>query len=345
MNNLKIVDKKIGVIGTGSFGTAVANLIAEKADVLLFGRNPEVVDKINSKRFYKNVKIHSNILAINDLKQLAEECDLIFPIVPSGNFRNLIKELAPYVKPYHILIHGTKGLDCREIADSLGKRTEVFTMSEVIRQESSVVRIGCLSGPNISQEILQEQPAATVIASQYKEVIDIGKKVLRSKRFQVYSTFDIRGAELAGALKNIFAISAGILNGLNLGYNLFGLLITRALTEMIHFGKALGADLKPFLGVAGIGDLVTTASSPKSRNYTVGKYIADGKSLNEILGLMEEVAEGINTIHWANKLADLHHLTVPITRMMHRVLYENYDPKTAIEYLIRIDYEHDVDYL
>ena len=338
-------NKKIGIIGTGSFGTAVANLIAENTNVLLYGRKKLIVDQINNSHFYKDVTIHSNVEAINDLKQLTEECDLIFPIVPSGNFRDLMKDLAPFLKPYHLLIHGTKGLDCKEVEDSLGVRTEVFTMSEVIRQECSVVRIGCLSGPNISREILEKQPAATVIASQYKEVIDIGKKVLRSKRFQVSSTFDIRGAELAGALKNIFAISAGILNGLNLGYNLFGLLITRALTEMIHFGQALGADLKPFLGVAGIGDLVTTASSSKSRNYTVGKYIAQGKSMEEILDLMEEVAEGVNTIHWANKLADIHQLAVPITRMMYRVLYENYDPKDALEYLLRIDYDDDVDYL
>ena len=342
MNSQK---KKIGIIGTGSFGTAVANLIAENASVLLYGRNKTIVDQINTTHFYKNVTIHSNVLAINDLKELTEQCDLIFPIVPSGNFRELMQSLAPFLKPYHLLIHGTKGLDCREVTDSLGTRTEVFTMSEVIRQESSVVRMGCLSGPNISKEILEKQPAATVIASQYKEVIDAGKKVLRSKRFQVSSTFDIRGAELAGALKNIFAISAGILNGLNLGYNIFGLLITRGLTEMIHFGQALGADLKPFLGVAGIGDLVTTASSPKSRNYTVGQYIAKGNSMDEILELMDEVAEGVNTIHWAKKLADIHDLAVPITRIMHRVLYENYDPRSAIEYLIRIDYDDDVDYL
>lgn len=338
-------NKKIGVIGTGSFGTAVANLIAENADVLLYGRNKMIVDKINNTHFHKNVTIHKKVEAINDLERLTKECDLIFPIVPSENFRSLMKDLGLFLKPYHLLIHGTKGLDCKEVEDSLGVRTEVFTMSEVIRQESSVVRIGCLSGPNISQEILEEQPAATVIASPYQEVINIGKKVLRSKRFQVSSAFDIRGAELAGALKNIFAISAGILNGLNLGYNLFGLLITRALTEMIHFGKALDADLKPFLGVAGIGDLVTTASSPKSRNYTVGKYIAEGKSMDEILDLMEEVAEGMKTIHWAKKLADIHGLAVPITRMMYRVLYENYEPKDALELLLRVDYDDDVDYL
>ena len=337
--------KRIGVLGTGSFGTAVANLIAENAEVLLYGRNEAVVKSMNETRHHKSTDIHSNITAINDLEQLAEQCDLIFPIVPSSNFRAMMRDLSPYLRPYHMLIHGTKGLDCREVTNELGHKTEVFTMSEVIQQESNVVRIGCLSGPNISKEILQEQPAATVIASRYREVIESGKRVLKSKRFQVSSTFDIRGAELAGALKNIFAISAGILNGLNLGYNLFGLLITKGLTEMIYFGKALGADLKPFLGVAGIGDLVTTASSPKSRNYTVGHYIAEGKSLEEISELMEESAEGINTILWAKKLADANNLAVPITRMMYRVLYENYNPKEALEYLLRIDYEHDVDYL
>lgn len=338
-------DKKVGIIGMGSFGTAIANLIAANTNVLWYGRNETVIKAINDNHFYKNTHLHQNILAINDLEQITAECDLIFPVVPSSNFRVMMQGLSPLLKPYHMLIHGTKGLDCKETDDSFFNKTEVFTMSEVIAQESCVLRIGCLSGPNISKEILEEQPAATVIASEFREVINVGKKALRGNRFQVFSTRDIRGAELAGALKNIFAISAGILNGYQLGNNLFGLLITRAISEMIHFGKALGADIKPFLGIAGVGDLVTTASSQNSRNFRAGQYLAQGKSLADIKELMDEVAEGVNTILWAKRLADTHNLSVPITRMMYRVLYENYNAKDALEYLLRINYEHDVDYL
>lgn len=335
--------RKVGVIGAGSFGTAVANLLAQNVDVLLYARNEDLVRKIQETGQHKGVTLHERVKMVNSLELVANECELIFPIVPSNNFRDLMRTLAPYLKPYHFLIHGTKGLtsDGEEILSS----KNIYTMSDVIAQESSVVRIGCLSGPNISKEILAGQPAATVIASRFHEVINMGKSVLSSNLMQVYSTKDIRGAELAGALKNIIAIGAGIVGGLNLGSNVWGLLITRGLTEMIHFGKALGTDVKPFLGVAGIGDLVTTASSSNSRNYTVGYHLAKEKKLDEIMELMEETAEGIQTVRFAKKIADQHHLQVPITRMVYRILYEDYKAKDAFDFLIRIKYVSDVDFL
>lgn len=335
--------QKVGVIGAGSFGMAIASLLAENNEVLIYARNPATLKAINEERKHKNAKVHPRITGVNNMEIVAKECKLIFPIVPSSNFRSMMKDFAPYLKPYHFLIHGTKGLDIGNLEDI--NTNTVHRMSQVIKQESAVVRIGCLSGPNIAHEILEGQLTATVIASRFKEVIDVGKEVLRSRRIQVYTSEDIRGAELAGALKNIIAIAAGILSGLGLGRNLWGLLITRGLTEMIHFGKALGADIKPFLGVAGIGDLVTTASSKNSRNYTVGYLIAKGKTLAEINAIMEEVAEGLRTVQVAKQLADTYQLEVPITRMVYQVLYENVTIEEAMEYFVRLDYEHDVDYL
>lgn len=337
----KILTQPVGIIGAGSFGTAIANLLAENVDVMIYARNPKTIQAINIDRRHKEVKILDRIRAVKDLQTVAQQCQLIFPIVPASNFRMMMRDLSPHLTPAHFLIHGTKGLDTtRE-----DKAQQIFTISEIIAQESTVRRIGCLSGPNISKEILAGQPAATVIASHFREVIDAGFSVLRSSRMQVYSSRDIRGAELAGALKNIIAIAAGILNGLDLGKNMWGLLITRGLTEMIHFGKALGADVKPFLGVAGIGDLITTASSVNSRNFTVGRWLAKGKSLEEIKNEMEEVAEGVHTVRLAKSLADQFKLQVPITRMVYRILYANYSPVDALDYLIGLDYEHDVDYL
>ena len=335
--------KTVGVIGAGSFGTAVANLLAYNVDVLLYARNEKLIEQINETRQHKGVVLHERIKMVNSLELVANECELIFPVIPSNNFRDLMRTLAPYLKPYHFLIHGTKGLTAEGEEILSGKN--IYTMSDVIAQESSVVRIGCLSGPNISKEILAGQPAATVIASRFKEVVDMGKSVLSSHLMQVYSTKDIRGAELAGAFKNIVAIGAGIVGGLNLGSNVWGLLITRGLNEMIHLGKALGADVKPFLGVAGIGDLVATASSRNSRNYTVGYHLAQEKSLEEIIEMMEETAEGIQTVRFAKKIADQYNLQVPITRMVYRILYEDYKAKDAFEFLIRIKYVSDVDYL
>ncbi|MFQ3214769.1 MAG: glycerol-3-phosphate dehydrogenase (NAD(P)+), partial [Marivirga sp.] len=179
-------DKPIGVIGAGSFGLAVANLLAENNKVLLYARNPDVVHQINKKRLIDGFDIDLNITAINDVKELAESCDIIFPVVPSANFREMIQTISPYLHPYHILIHGTKGL---ELSLDEGKKLEDYatlerkhirTMSEVIMDESVVVRIGCLAGPNLAREIGRKLPAATVIASHFDEVIQIGQQLLRS---------------------------------------------------------------------------------------------------------------------------------------------------------------------
>jgi glycerol-3-phosphate dehydrogenase (NAD(P)+) len=218
-------------------------------------------------------------------------------------------------------------------------------MSEVIRQESVVVRIGCLSGPNLAKEINEGQPTATVIGSKFDEVVNLGKKVLSSRYFQVFGTYEILGAELAGALKNIIAIGSGILGGLGLGKNIQALLITRGLMEMIYFGKALGASPKPFVGTAGIGDLVCTATSSDSRNYSLGFHMGQGKKVEEILATMPEVAEGVRTLKIAKYLADQLKLHVPITQMLYRAVYEGYDMREAIEYLMRYPYYVDVDFM
>ena len=218
-------------------------------------------------------------------------------------------------------------------------------MSEVIREESVVVRIGCLSGPNLASEIFEGQPTATVIGSRFDEVIDIGKKVLSSRHFQVFGTYDIKGAELAGALKNIIAIGSGILSGLGLGKNIQALLITRGLMEMIYFGKAFGATPKPFVGTAGIGDLVCTATSMSSRNFTFGYRQGRGEKKEEIMSSMPEMAEGVRTLKIARKLADELKLHVPITQMLFKAVYEEYDLRQAIEYLMRYPYYVDVDFI
>lgn len=335
--------RPVGVIGAGSFGTAMAMLMAHNQPVLLYARNSDLVKHLNAGGQHKGIVLPKAVRATADLAEIGAGCDLIFPIVPSKNFRALMRNLSPYVTPAHILIHGTKGLDTG--GSELRTARHVLTMSDVILQESAVVRIGCLSGPNISREILEGQPAATVVASRFQEVIDAGKEAIRGPKMQVYSNRDIRGAELAGALKNIIALGSGVLGGLGLGKNIWGLLITRGLTEMIHFGQALGADVKPFLGVAGIGDLVTTASSTASRNYSLGYRIGQGESLASALDKMDEVAEGAYTVQLAKQLADQYQLKVPITRMVHRILYENYPASDALDFLIRLSYAHDVDYL
>jgi glycerol-3-phosphate dehydrogenase (NAD(P)+) len=224
-------------------------------------------------------------------------------------------------------------------------RKNVFTMSEVIKQESVVVRVGCLSGPNLATEILAGQPAATVIGSEYNEVIKLGQKALNSKYFHVFGTHQLLGAELAGALKNVIAIGSGILEGKGMGKNIQAMLITRGLTEMIYFGKALGAKPDAFLGTAGIGDLVATATSANSRNFTVGLRLAKGESIADISKSMVETAEGIRTLRITRSLARHYKLHTPITEMLHEIVFEGFDIEKAMDYLMEYPYGVDVDFL
>ena len=255
------------------------------------------------------------------------------------------------MKPYHVLIHGTKGLDLVGLDEGELKRNtpvtraNIRTMSEVIIQETSVIRIGCLSGPNLANEILEGQPTATLVASRFDEVIELGKAALNSKQFHVFGSYEILGAELAGAFKNIIAIGAGILGGKGMGHNIQAMLLTRGLTEMIAFGKQLGASNQAFLGTAGIGDLIATASSTNSRNYTFGMRLAKGESREDILNTMSEVAEGVRTLRLAHLLTRTYRLHVPISEMLYRVVFENFDIDRAIEYLMEYPYDVDVDFV
>ncbi|MFK7809903.1 MAG: NAD(P)H-dependent glycerol-3-phosphate dehydrogenase, partial [Saprospiraceae bacterium] len=285
--------KTIGVIGAGSFGTTIANLLSINRRVILYTRQPALVEKINKEHRHFDLDLSKNIVATNDIEQVAKECHLIFLIVPSLNFRSMMKDLSPFLHPYHLLIHGTKGFDVTDISESelatkSFNRSNIHTMSEVIAQESSVVRIGCLSGPNLAKEIMAGQPAATVIASKFTEVIKKGRNALDSSRFHVFGTHDLLGAELAGALKNAIAIGSGILGGLGMGKNIQALLLTRGLMEMIYFGKSMGAKSTAFVGTAGIGDLIATATSRDSRNYSFGMRMAKGGSLETIQQTMPE---------------------------------------------------------
>lgn len=344
-------EKPVAVIGAGNFGTVIANILALNRQVLLYARDEDVVHRINKTKENRGHVMHSNVEATHDLAKLAHECDVIFPMVPSTHFRAMMKHLSPHLHPYHILIHGTKGFDITLPADesieTIPKlsRQQVKTMSEVIQEESVVVRVGCLAGPNLAKELAQRQPGATVVASHFNEVIQLGKRLLRNDRFQVYENRDILGVEIAGVLKNIIAIASGALSGLGYGENAKGLLISRGAVEMVYLGRALGGDLKAFLGVAGIGDLVTTCNSPMSRNFTVGYRLAKGEKLQDILANMTEVAEGVNTVRIAKKCADHYKIRALITDRLYKVLFEGMTVEEALDFLMRYPLNADIDFL
>lgn len=344
-------DKPVAVIGAGNFGSTVANLLALNRKVLLYARDQKVIDRIRATREHRGRRMHDNIEPTNDMAFVANSCDVIFPIVPSEHFRSMMRHLSPHLHPYHILIHGTKGLDITlppgQTVENVRKldRSQVKTMSEVIREESVAVRVGCLAGPNLSRELDAGQPAATVVASHFNEVVNIGKRLLRNDRFQVYGNNDMVGVELAGVLKNVIAIAAGALSGMGYGENAKGLLISRGMVEMIYLGRALGGNTTAFLGVAGVGDLVTTCSSSLSRNYTIGYRLAQGETLKDILASTDEVAEGINTVRIAKKCADHYKVRAPITSKLYQVLFEDLTVKQALNYLMRYPLNVDIDFL
>ena len=348
MSSTNISHKFVGVIGAGSFGTAIANILAEKSRVLLYVRDKVKADIIKESGKIGTHELSDQIKITNEISDIGEQCEIIFPIVPSTNFRSMIKTLSPFLKPYHILIHGTKGLDFtapEEGVKSELSRAHVKTMSEVILEETSVLRVGCLAGPNLSKELEEKQPAATVIASRFEEVIDAGQKLLKNDRFLVYGSSDLIGIELCGVLKNIIAIGTGAVSGMGLGENSKAMLISRGMVEMIYIGNALGGNTKAFLGLAGVGDLVATCSSKLSRNFTVGYRLAKGETLDQIIASMEEVAEGVNTIRIIKQLSESYKIRVPITETLHKIIDGEMTIEDAYTYFMKFPFRAEIDFI
>jgi glycerol-3-phosphate dehydrogenase (NAD(P)+) len=339
----------VGVIGAGSFGITVARLLAVNKDVFLFSRKQELVDKINTTHNHLGYDLAENITATNDIAFVCSNSKIIFLIVPSSAMRATVAAMKDYLTPSHIIIHGTKGLDTSMINEQDFNEghfdiKNVFTMSEVIAQESTVLRIGCMAGPNLALEILQGLPAATVIASEFDEVIKAGQDVLSGKKFVVFGSYDIKGAEIAGAYKNIIAMAAGIVHGRQLGKNMEALLITRGLGEMIEFGTSLGHSGQAFFGAAGLGDVIATSGSTKSRNHTFGSRFAKGESRDDILKDSPEVIEGVRTLKIIYHIAKNRKINLPIIGLLYRVIYEDFNLDRAIEILMSSTYATDVDF-
>ncbi len=340
----------VGVIGAGVFGTAIANLLAENRDVILYSRRPEVIESISTSRVNRGQKINARIKPTTSIEEITSSCTLIFPVVSSSSFSEMIRTFSPYLRPDHILIHGTKGLDVRlKQGETLTEKTflnrkMVRTMSEIILQETEVMRVGCLAGPNLASEIALGQPAASVIASRFDEVIREGQRALRSSRFQVFGNHDITGVELAGVLKNVIAIASGALSGLGYGENARALLISRGMVEMVHIGKLMGGEPKAFFGLAGVGDLIATCSSEKSRNFTVGYRLAKGEKIEDILSSMDEVAEGVNTVKVTNAFIHSAKTRAPMTETIYKCLFSGKTVKEGVDYLMNLPLGTDLDY-
>jgi glycerol-3-phosphate dehydrogenase (NAD(P)+) len=334
-------DKRVAVLGSGSFGTTVAHVVAGAGrPCIVWGRDEDVAREINEKhrnpRYFSDKPLAPQLRATTDLDEAARGAPLIVVAVASSAFREVSRRLGDFVTGDQVLLSATKGLEPRT-----HKR-----MSEILKEETCAKKVGALSGPNIAREILEGQPAATVVASRFREAIELGAQLLYGPRFRVYGNEDLVGVELAGALKNVIAIASGVSTGLGLGDNARSLLITRGLAEIQRLGVKLGADPLTFSGLAGIGDLFVTCTSPHSRIHLVGIGLAKGKKLEQILEELGEVAEGVNTTRVCRELASEAGVTMPIAEGVYKLLYEALPAKALFEDLMtrRQRYESDFDY-
>jgi glycerol-3-phosphate dehydrogenase (NAD(P)+) len=308
--------KNVAVIGGGSFGTVVANIIAHNGHhTHLWMRDVDQVESLNATRqnaaYMPGLELHEKVVATHDLSAVINGVDMIFVAVPSGSFRSVVKQMAPYLKPGVILISATKGIEA----------VTFRLMSQILAEEVAGARIAVLSGPNLAREIAQRTPTGTVVASADEEVRTLVQEVLRSDTFRVYSNNDMLGVEFGGSLKNIYAIIAGLADSQGMGQNTISMLITRSLTEMARFGVRLGADPMTFLGLSGVGDLIVTCSSPLSRNFRVGKALGEGKDIDMIINELGQVAEGVNTVKQVKQKADELGVSMPLCSSLYEIIY------------------------
>ncbi|KGF64754.1 NAD(P)H-dependent glycerol-3-phosphate dehydrogenase [Pseudomonas lutea] len=329
----------IAVLGGGSFGTAVANLLAGNGHrVKQWMRDPEqaaaIRDNRENPRYLKGIKVLDGVEAVTDLQATLQGSELVFVALPSSALRSV---LTPHVELLtgKMLVSLTKGIE----ADTFK------LMSEIVQDIAPAARIGVLSGPNLAREIAEHALTATVVASEDEELCQQVQAALHGRTFRVYASADRFGVELGGALKNVYAIIAGMAVALNMGENTKSMLITRALAEMTRFAVSQGANPMTFLGLAGVGDLIVTCSSPKSRNYQVGFALGQGLSLGEAVTRLGEVAEGVNTLKVLKAKAQELQVYMPLVAGLHAILFEGRTLEQVIELLMRAEPKTDVDFI
>ncbi|MBM3269079.1 MAG: NAD(P)-dependent glycerol-3-phosphate dehydrogenase [Candidatus Sericytochromatia bacterium] len=321
----------VGVVGGGSWGTAIAQILGDNGrDTLLWLRDAEVAAEINeshrNSKYLPESALAPQVVATTDLPRIGRECQVIFMVVPSHGLRDVARTLGDHLDGSHVLIHAVKGIEPESF-----KR-----MSQILREETATRKIGVLSGPNLAKEVAQHHPSATAIASRFEEVIEEGRRLLWSKSFRVYGSDDVVGTEIGGALKNVMAIASGIATGLGFGMNTMSLLLTRGLAEIARLGVAEGAQLLTFQGLSGIGDLMATCFSPLSRNYQVGLRLAKGERLDAIVGGMRQVAEGVKTTRTVFEWAKASGVYMPITEGVYRMLFDAAKPQDVLSDLMDI---------
>lgn len=330
---------RVAVLGGGSFGTALGNIVADNAhDVSLWLRDEARCDEINQQHtnaaYLPDITLNPNLAATTDLPAAVADCELVFVAVPSKSSRDVACEL-----------HQHLPADCTVISTTKGIEADGFQlMSQVLRQELPNAPIGVLSGPNLARELADRQITASVIASDDGRVCEQVQDLLKCSYFRVYAGDDMFGVELAGALKNCYAIMTGMAAALGAASNTMGFLLTRALAEMSRFAVEKGADPMTFMGLSGVGDLVVTCTSPLSRNYRVGFALGEGRDLDEVVSDLGQVAEGVNTVKLVKSESDRLGIYMPLVSGLYAIIYERASIGDVVEQMMSAAQTRDVEY-
>jgi len=320
---------RVAVLGAGSWGTTVATLACRRTPTLLWARRSEVADEINrahsNERYLPDTGLPKALRATDSIEEAVRNADAVVLGVPSHGLRAAAEDVAKFIRPWVPVISLAKGLE----------QGSQLRMTEVIREVLPNHRAGVLTGPNLAREIMSGFAAASVIAIDDDQIAPQLQRVFHSGLFRVYTSTDVVGCELGGALKNVIAIASGMGDGLGVGDNTRAAVITRGLAEISRLGVAMGGSPATFGGLAGMGDLIATCVSPQSRNRWVGHQLGQGRSIEEITDEMHMVAEGVKTSRVVLDLAERHGVEMPIAREVYGVVHEGNTPKRAYRGLVK----------
>lgn len=331
---------RVAVLGGGSFGTALASIAADNgARVRQWLRDPHLAAQINREhrngRYLPDYAMNPAVTASTKMAEVLEGAELVLVAIPSQAFRGVVRQARPWLNDKQILVSTTKGI-----------QEEGFKlMSQILEEETGFAHIGVISGPNLASEVAQKQLTATVIASDDPETRTRVQTALGCDYFRVYASNDRFGVELGGALKNLYAIAAGMAAALGMGENTRSMLMTRALAEMGRFAVARGANPMTFLGLAGVGDLIVTCSSNLSRNYRVGYALGEGKTLDEAVASLGQVAEGVNTVRLVREKAHEDGVYMPLAEGLYQVLFNGVPAREMARMLMLGEQSSDVEFV
>lgn len=329
----------VGIVGAGNWGTTLAlYLNKEGTKVTLFEPVKERALALNkyreNKEFLPGHKIPEDIIITSDQKELVTNSEFVFFVLPSNILKEITHSFVKHINIDKIIVSFTKGVD----PDTLLRMSEIIE-NEIPSQKGKIVAV---SGPSIAREVIKGVPTSLVSASANTDNAEIVQKRLSSDKIRVYTSSDIVGIELGGAFKNVYAIAAGICDGMNLGMNAKATLITRSMAELSLLGEKMGGKSETFAGLSGIGDLIVTSFSPYSRNRTAGEKLGKGEKLDDILSETVEVVEGIRTTKSICKLSDKYKVNMPVAREVHSILYENKDPLDSMKDLMKRELKKEI---